>query len=47
MPAEKSWSSVHKKLRKNPEFRSEYDKQKPEFERIRSIIEARRPIRGL
>ena len=41
MSAEKPWSSVRKKLRKNPEFRFEYEKQRPEFERVRSIIEAR------
>ena len=41
MPAEKSWDSVHTKLRKNPKFREAYDEQSPEFDRVRSIIEAR------
>ena len=41
MPAEKSWSSVRKKLQVNPAFRQAYEEEKPEFERARSIIEAR------
>ena len=41
MPTEKSWTSVLTKLRKNPKFREAYEEQSPEFERARSIIEAR------
>ncbi|MSS72684.1 MAG: XRE family transcriptional regulator [Candidatus Latescibacteria bacterium] len=41
MSPEKSWASVRTKLLKYPEFRDAYDEQGPEFERVRSIIEAR------
>ena len=41
MPTDKSWSSVRGKLKKNPKFRSAYEEQSPEFQRVRSIIDAR------
>ena len=41
MPKEKSWASVRGKLRKNPKFRRAYEEQSPEFQRVRSIIDAR------
>ena len=41
MSPEKPWASVRKKLRENPKFRDAYNEQSPEFERVRSIIEAR------
>lgn len=41
MPTEKSLTSVLARLRKNSKFREAFDEQGPEFERVRSIIEAR------
>ncbi len=41
MPVEKSWTRVRKKLESNPAFVEAYEDQQPEFERARSIIEAR------
>ncbi len=41
MPIEKPWTRLRKKLASNPAFVEAYENQQPEFERARSIIEAR------
>jgi ribosome-binding protein aMBF1 (putative translation factor) len=41
MSVEKSWSSVRRKLARHPAFCQAYEDERPEFERARTIIEAR------
>ncbi len=41
MSPEKSWTRVRAKLLEKPGVRHAYDEQSPEFDRVRSIIEAR------